>query len=77
MFQRMMDHILVGMQDFASAYLDDLIIHSISWEEHVTHLRRVLQKLREAGLTVKQKKCQFAKSHCSYLGHSGGGARAA
>ena len=69
MFQRMMDHILVGMQDFASAYLDDLIIHSNSWEEHVTHLRRVLQRLREAGLTVKQKKCQLAMSHCSYLGH--------
>ena len=63
-FQRMMDHILVGMQDFTSAYLDDLIIHSESWEEHVTHLRRVL-----AGLTVKLKKCQLAMSHCSYLGH--------
>ncbi|KAL5467240.1 hypothetical protein EMCRGX_G031440 [Ephydatia muelleri] len=36
--------------------------------EPLSHLRRVLQKLREAGLTVKQK-CQLAMSHCSYLGH--------
>ena len=63
MFQRMMDHILVGMQEFASAYLDDLIIHSDSWEEHV------LQRLMEAGLTMKQKKCQLPMLHCSYLGH--------
>ena len=39
-FQRMMDHILVGMQGFALAYLDNLIIHSDSWKEHVTYLQR-------------------------------------
>ena len=53
------------VQDFASAYLDDLIIHSNSWKENVSHLGRGLQKLRKAGLTVKPKKCQFAKSHKS------------
>ena len=68
-FQRMMDSLLVGMQDFAAAYLDDLVIFSRSWPEHMLHLRRVLQKLREADLTVKQKKCQLAMSRCSYLGH--------
>ena len=68
-FQRMMDSLLVGMQDFAAAYLDDLVIISRSWPEHLLHLRRVLQKLWEADLTVKQKKCQLAMSRCSYLGH--------
>ena len=68
-FERMMVSLLVGTQDYAAAYLDDLIIFSHSWQEHLSHLRRVLQKLREAGLTVKQKKCQLAMSHCSYLGH--------
>ena len=68
-FQRMMDSLLVGTQDYAAAYLDDLIVFSHSWQEHLSHLRRILQKLREAGLTVKQKKCQLAMSHCSYLGH--------
>ena len=49
-FQRMMDSLLVGMQDFAAAYLDDLVIFSRSWPEHLLHLRQVLQKLREADL---------------------------
>ena len=44
-FQRMMDSLLVGMQDFAAAYLDDLVIFSRSWPEHLLHLRQVLQKL--------------------------------
>ena len=35
----------------------------------MTHLRQVLQRLRDAGFTVKQKKCQLTISHCSYLGH--------
>eukprot|EP00731_Ephydatia_muelleri_P034653 Em0070g9a len=64
-FQKMMDSLLVGMQDFATAYLDDLVIFSRSWPEHML----LLQKLREADLTVKQKKCQLAMSRCSYLGH--------
>ena len=38
-FQRMMDSLLVGMQDFAAAYLDDLVIFSRSWPEHLLHLR--------------------------------------
>ena len=33
------------------------------------HVRNVLEKLRQAGLTVKQKKCQFATARCAYLGH--------
>ena len=53
-FQRMMDSLLVGMQDFAAAYLDDLVIFSRSWPEHMLHLRRVLQKLRKADLTVNK-----------------------
>ena len=33
------------------------------------HIREVLHRLGHAGLTVKPKKCQFAKSQCTYLGH--------
>lgn len=65
----MMDNLLVGMQDYEVSYLHDLIIFSHSWQEHPSHLRRVLQKLRETGLTVKHKKRQLAMLHCSYLGH--------
>ena len=68
-FQRLMDRILHGMDEFAAAYLDDIIIFSNSWKEHLEHLQRVLESLRGAGLTVKIRKCQIRMRECTYLGH--------
>ena len=68
-FQRIMDRLIHGQHDYVSAYLDDLVIFSTSWEEHLRHLRAVLQRLKEAGLTARLKKCQFAMKTCNYLGH--------
>ena len=68
-FQRMMDQVIRGMNHFASAYLDDLIIFSTSWESHLSNLRAVLSRLSEVGLTTKPSKCQFAMAECTYLGH--------
>ena len=67
-FQRLMDRVIQGL-DFAAAYLDDLVIFSSTWEEHLLHLRSILERLREAGLTAKAKKCVFGASECAYLGH--------
>ena len=72
-FQRVMDQLLTGLQDFTSAYLDDLIVFSSTWEEHLRHLALVLNKLQGAGLTAKPGKCQFGMTRCSYLGHVVGG----
>ncbi len=58
-----------GQYESVSAYLDDLVIFSNSWEEHLRHLREVLHRLEEAGLTARLKKCQFAMKTCNYLGH--------
>ncbi len=74
-FQRMMDKLLSGYGHFANAYLDDLVIYSASWPEHLQHVRAVFKKLQEAGLTAKPKKCQFGMSQCVYLGHIVGGGR--
>ena len=68
-FQRMMDQILVGCTGYAAAYLDDVVIHSTTWEDHIRHVSDVLQRLRRAGLTIRPKKCQFGMDSCSYLGH--------
>ena len=68
-FQRMMDRLLVGCSDYSAAYLDDVVIHSTGWQDHIRHIRDILQKLREAGLAIKPKKCQFAMDCCMYLGH--------
>ena len=68
-FQRLMDEILSGLHEFAVAYLDDILIHSQTWEKHLEHLNTVFEKLREAGLTVKERKCTFGSGSCEHLGH--------
>ncbi|XP_072769033.1 neuromast-expressed gpi-anchored lymphocyte antigen 6, partial [Nerophis lumbriciformis] len=50
-FQRMMDRVLRPHQEYAAAYLDDIVIHSTSWSLHLQHLDAVLGALRRAGLT--------------------------
>ena len=56
-FQCMMDSLLRGLDSYAAAYLDDVIIHSESWEEHLQHIDAVLTRLRNANLTVKSPIC--------------------
>ncbi|KAL5496902.1 hypothetical protein EMCRGX_G013275 [Ephydatia muelleri] len=68
-FQRMMDQLLRGLEDCAAAYLDDLVMYNLTWTEHLTSLRKVLERLRTAGLTAKPSKCHFAMKECTYLGH--------
>ena len=68
-FQRLMDRVLKGLESYAAVYIDDLVIHSRTWGEHLAQLRSVLQRLREAGLTAKPSKCQFGMAQCVYLGH--------
>ena len=68
-FQRLMDVILVGMKDFSSAYIDDISVFSETWTDHLQHLRQVLETLYKEGLKAKKKKCKFAMTQCSHLGH--------
>uniref|UniRef100_A0A1X7T3B8 Reverse transcriptase domain-containing protein n=1 Tax=Amphimedon queenslandica TaxID=400682 RepID=A0A1X7T3B8_AMPQE len=58
-FQRMMDEILRGTETFAGVYLDDIVIHSSIWRDHLNQLTDVLKRLDDAGLTIKLKKCTF------------------
>lgn len=54
--QRLMDKVLQSESQFALAYIDDITMFSHTWEAHRTDLQSVLQRLREAGLTVNVKK---------------------
>lgn len=47
----------------------DVIVEGKSLEEHNANLRKVLNRLREAGLKLKPKKCKFAQIVVEYLGH--------
>ena len=51
------------------AYLVDIIIFSKNEEGHLKHIEIIFQKLKEAGLKLKESKCDFFKKEIHYLGH--------
>ena len=74
-FQRVMDYVLRKHSDYAHSYIDDIIIFSESWEQHLKHLNLVLSDLEMLGFSVKLKKCSFASSEIKFLGHKIGGGK--
>ena len=72
-FQRMMDEVLNGAEEYAAEYIDDVVIHSSSWEAHLQHLSDIFQRIHRAGLVVNASKCQLARSEVCYLGYVLGG----
>ncbi len=68
-FQALVNDVLRDMVDqFIYVYLDDILIFSSSLQEHVQHVRRVLQRLLENGLFVKAEKCAFHAQSVPFLG---------
>ena len=68
-FQRFMEHCLGDYRDnFAVPYLDDLLIFSKTFEEHLNHINLVLQRLKKHGIKIKPSKCNFFKREVSDLG---------
>ena len=57
------------LNKFLAIYLDDLLIYSKTLKEHKVHVRKVLERLREAGLYVKPQKCQFHVQEVTFLGY--------
>jgi hypothetical protein len=66
-FQAAMQRLFMHL-DFVRVYLDDILIASRTWQEHVQHVAQVLAILKENGLTLNLKKCLFAKTSVEYLG---------
>lgn len=69
-FQALVNDVL---RDFLSwpvfAYLDDILIFSRTLEEHVLHVRQMLQRLLQNKLFVKAEKCEFHVDSVSFLGY--------
>ena len=55
---------------FIANYLDDVCIFSRPREEHLSHIRAVLQRLRERKLYVKPTKCEWLQQKIDFLGHT-------
>ncbi len=61
-FQCLMTKVLGSyLYDFVMVYLDDIIIFFQTMDEHLQHMRKVLEALRQAGLKLKLEKYEFAK----------------
>ena len=69
-FQRVMQRCL-GDQALSSLliYLDDVIVYSDSFDEHLVRLEQVFIRLQQHGLKLKPRKCGFFKKEVKYLGH--------
>ena len=58
-FQALMEKVLASCKGFARVYIDDVLVYSDSWEEHMNHITKVLSALCAAGLTAKPAKRQW------------------
>ena len=69
-FQRLMQVVLAGLEwDFCFVYVDDILVASKSFDEHLLHLKLVFERLRQAGLRLKPTKCNFLRAEVPYLGY--------
>ncbi|CAA7021826.1 unnamed protein product [Microthlaspi erraticum] len=69
-FMRLMNDVFREYLDvFVIIFIDDILVYSRSQEEHATHLRLVLEKLREQKLFAKLSKCSFWQREMGFLGH--------
>ena len=69
-FQRLMDAVLAGLQwSTCLVYIDDIVIPGKTFQVHLAHLRAVFDRLKEAGLKLKPKKCRLCLHKINFLGH--------
>jgi hypothetical protein len=60
---------MVKLEKFVMVFIDDILIYSKNAEEHVGHLRIVLQRLRDHQLYTKFSKCEFWLREVPFLAH--------
>ena len=68
-FSRLMDMIMEGAESIIT-YIDYVLIHSHSPEDHFRYLAEALSRLRKAHLCLNPGKCVFAAAEVQYLGHT-------
>ena len=69
-FMGMMDDILRPFTNtFVVVYLDDILIYSKTWAEHLQHIQQVLHTLRQHKLYANLEKCSFGMDRVHYLGY--------
>jgi len=70
-FQRLMDLVLCGLSyQYCLVYLDDIIVFSNTFEDHLIHLEEVFKQLQWAKLKLKISKCSLLARKVAFLGHT-------
>jgi hypothetical protein len=67
-FSRLMDVLLADAENVLT-YIDDVLVHSRTHEEHLKHLSAAIDKIGAANLRLNPKKCVFGSDSVEYLGH--------
>ena len=67
-FQRLVNNVICGL-DGCDAYIDDVIIYSDSWSDHLQRIRKFFDRLSKAKLTVNLAKTEFCHATVTFLGH--------
>lgn len=69
-FHRLMQSALDGvLVKFAWIYLDDVLVFSVNFKDHIKHTDNTLALVANAGVTLGLEKCAFAQQNVRYLGH--------
>lgn len=69
-WQRLIDRVVgVDLEKYVFVYLDDVIICTPTFEEHLLVLKEVTKRIMNAGLTLNREKCQFCQPELKYLGY--------
>ena len=69
-FSRLVTKVFKGLEEFCEAYLDDVMVFSKTWQNQITHLNQVFDRIRLANLTLNLRKCEFSNAQLHFLGHS-------
>ena len=67
-FQRLVNNVICGL-DGCDAYIDDVIIYSDSWSDHLQRIRNFFDRLSKAKLTVNLAKTEFCHATVTFLEH--------
>lgn len=67
-FQCLINTVIAGLEG-CSAYIDDMVVYSDTWEQHLGQVRLLTLRLRKAKLTVNLAKSEFGCAHVVFLGH--------
>ena len=67
-FQRLINDVISGLEG-CSAYIDDVVVYSNTWSQHLSQVSALMCRLAETNLTVNLAKSEFGHAHIVFLGH--------